>query len=815
MGRLPMRKPRVAVFVSGGGSNLQALIDAAARGEIAGEIGLVVSDRPECGGVARALAAGLPVFTFRPRDGEDRETRDREIAARCEEADCSLVVLAGFMRLLSPWFVARFQDRIVNTHPSLLPAFPGTRAVRDALAAGVAETGCTVHFVDEGIDTGPIIAQTRVPILPGDSEKSLADRIRAREHAVYPRVVDRLCRGMLLDRPTASAGRGPRLAPPRFVFLTGGVMSSLGKGITSASLGNLLKARGFRIGIMKLDPYINVDPGTMSPYQHGEVYVTRDGAETDLDIGHYERFLDADLTRAHNMTTGQVYDAVIRRERAGDYLGKTVQVIPHVTDEIKARIVELALDFDCLIVEIGGTVGDIESLPFLEAIRQLRRERGPEHVAYLHLTLVPWHAATGEMKTKPTQHSVAALRQIGIQPNVLLCRSARPLEEEVRAKIALFADVRVDEVVSLPDVDSIYRVPEILREAGLDEIVLRTLGLPEKGEEDPAGFGEAWEHFTARLAAPTRSVTIGMVGKYIELKDAYKSVSEAVLSAATHHGARAEIRWIDAEDFERGTAETADLGGLIVPGGFGERGVEGKIAAIRAARESGLPFLGICLGLQCAVVEFARNVCGLARAHSVEFDEETPHPVIHIMAAQRAVRDKGGTMRLGAYECRLRPGTAAAGLYRDYAGKAGAVAEAAIAAAGLYRDRDHASRPYSQKIPRCARDDNNWSHCHSERSEESYPGGFHETAEIESIAERHRHRYEVNNAYRDRLAEKGLIFSGLSPDGLLVELIELPAHPWFFACQFHPEFRSRPTAPHPLFLGLLQAALEAPPRNER
>jgi CTP synthase len=533
----------------------------------------------------------------------------------------------------------------------------------------------------------------------------------------------------------------------RIIFLTGGVMSSLGKGITAASLGNLLKSRGYAVGIMKLDPYINIDPGTMSPFQHGEVYVTHDGAETDLDIGHYERFLQTDLSRAHNVTTGQIYDTVIRRERSGDYLGKTVQVIPHITDEIKLRITTLARQYDILLVEIGGTVGDIESLPFLEAIRQIRRELGSHHVCYLHLTLVPYHEPSGEMKTKPTQHSVAALRQIGIHPNILLCRSKVGLSEEVKQKIALFADVNAAEVISLPDVNSIYKVPAILREARLDEIVLHAVGLePARVDEKRAS---EWDSFVARLDHPPREVKIGLVGKYIDLQDAYKSVVESLIHAGAALDTGVRLEWIDSEEIERGTADLSPLHGLIVPGGFGERGIEGKIAAIRHARESGLPFLGICLGLQCAVIEFARNVAGLESAHSVEFQPESPHPVIHIMASQRVVKEKGGTMRLGLYACRLRRRTRAAELYE-------------------------------------------WS----------------TGSPVEEVMERHRHRYEVNNAYRDRLAEGGMIFSGLSPDGLLVEIVELPKHPYFVAAQFHPEFRSRPTTPHPLFHGLVRAAAE-------
>ncbi|RMH58971.1 MAG: CTP synthase [Candidatus Hydrogenedentota bacterium] len=537
---------------------------------------------------------------------------------------------------------------------------------------------------------------------------------------------------------------------PRLVCLTGGVISSLGKGIAAASLGNLLKSRGYSVGIMKLDPYINVDPGTMSPFQHGEVYVTLDGAETDLDLGHYERFLDENLTQAHNVTTGRIYDTVIRRERAGDYLGKTVQVIPHITDEIKRRIVDLSEEYELLIVEIGGTVGDIESLPFLEAIRQLRRdvERCGGEICYVHLTLVPFQKASGEMKTKPTQHSVAALREIGIHPHVLLCRSETALDTPVREKIALFADIDVDAVIGLPDVETIYEVPRVLQESGFDEIVLRQLRLPQR----PADRS-SWDAFVQRVLSPESTVRIGIIGKYIELHDAYKSVFEAVVHGGAFLKARPEIVWIDSEDVERGTAAMDEIDGMIIPGGFGERGVEGKILAARYLRENEIPFLGICLGLQCAVIEFARNRSGIEDAHSTEFSPDTAHPVIHIMASQRSVKDKGGTMRLGAYPCRLRGKTLAASLYGEFWG----------------------------------------------------------TEEI--VKERHRHRFEVNNAYRDRLAECGMIFSGLSPDGLLVEIVEWPAHPFYIACQFHPEFQSRPLKPHPLFAGLIRAALRK--RSER
>jgi len=535
----------------------------------------------------------------------------------------------------------------------------------------------------------------------------------------------------------------------KIVCLTGGVISSLGKGITAAALGNLLKRRGYSIGIMKLDPYINLDPGTMSPFQHGEVYVTADGVETDLDIGHYERFLETDFTKSHNVTAGQIYDSVIRRERAGDYLGKTVQVIPHITDEIKSRILSVAKNFDLLIVEIGGTVGDIESLPFLEAIRQLKREIGQKNIAYLHLTLVPFLETTGEFKTKPTQHSVASLREIGIHPDVVLCRSKNNLDEEVREKISLFGDVELESVVSVPDVSSIYNVPNILKESGFDIRVLELLSLPlEKTNESAEKFGKEWDKFASSLLPHEEKIRVGIVGKYVGLHDAYKSVAEAVVHASAKKNVSSELVWIDSEAVERGIADLAQLDAMIVPGGFGERGVEGKITAIKYARENSLPFLGICLGLQCAITEFARNVCMLPGAHSVEFDEETKYPVIHIMDAQKGLKQKGGTMRLGVYPCRLRKNTIASMSY-------------------LKAD-------YSE----------------------------------EEVFERHRHRYEVNNAYRDRLAENGMIFSGLSPDGLLVEIIELPKHKYFVATQFHPEFRSRPTSPHPLFLGLIEAAIK-------
>lgn len=537
------------------------------------------------------------------------------------------------------------------------------------------------------------------------------------------------------------------------IFCTGGVISSLGKGIASASLGRLLKSRGFDVGIMKLDPYINVDPGTMSPFQHGEVYVTSDGAETDLDLGHYERFLDVDLTREHNVTTGKIYDTVIRRERAGDYLGKTVQVIPHVTDEIKKRIVTLAERYDILIVEVGGTVGDIESLPFLEAIRQLRRELAPwrkreeqkvGRVVYLHLTLVPFQKASGEMKTKPTQHSVAALRQIGIQPQAILCRSETALEADVKEKIALFADVDREQVISLPDVPNIYHVPGVLRDAELDRIVLEMLGKPLRPLEM-----EGWDQYVSNLDDAAECVTVGIVGKYVELQDAYKSIVQALTHSSALHKHRMEIRWIDSEDLGAEYDGDKELDGMLVPGGFGERGVQGKIGAIRWCRENSVPYFGICLGLQCAVIEFARNVCGLPNAHSVEFAPDTPDPVIHIMESQKEVTTKGGTMRLGDSECVLEEGSRLAEAYAEYAGwKEGAVIE------------------------------------------------------------RHRHRYEVNESYRDRMMEKGMVFSMQSPGGKLVEALEVKDHPFFVATQFHPEFRSRPLAPHPVFAAFVAAAVK-------
>jgi len=528
----------------------------------------------------------------------------------------------------------------------------------------------------------------------------------------------------------------------KFVFVTGGVVSSLGKGITAASLGRLLKARGLKVQVQKFDPYINVDPGTMSPFQHGEVFVTEDGAETDLDIGHYERFIDENLSRAANHTAGAVWDRVLRKERKGEYLGSTVQVIPHITNEIKARIrsVASATDTDVVISEIGGTVGDIESLPFLEAIRQFRREAGPENVLYLHVTLVPFIPNAGELKTKPTQHSVNELRRIGIHPDVLVCRSTEPLTTEIRDKIALFADVEIEAVVSAIDVTDVYLVPRSLQEQGLDRLVCEKLGL-EPGDAD---LGE-WDELIDRLGERKESVEIALVGKYVKLHDAYLSVHEALKHAGIHNGCRVHVRWVDAEHmtFEEARAELEDVDGVLVPGGFGSRGWEGKILACRVAREDGIPYLGICLGMHVAVSEFARHVCGLEGANSTEMDPETPYPVIDLLPEQKEVEDLGGTMRLGAQAVELADGSRTREVYDDE----------------------------------------------------------------EMISERHRHRYEVNNAFRQQLVDAGLVVSGTFQEGRLVEIVELPDHPWFVASQFHPEFKSRPTRPAPLFREFVAAAV--------
>jgi len=529
----------------------------------------------------------------------------------------------------------------------------------------------------------------------------------------------------------------------KYIFITGGVVSSLGKGIAGASLGLLLKQRGLNVVLQKFDPYINVDPGTMSPFQHGEVYVTDDGAETDLDLGHYERFIDRDLSQRSNVTTGQIYEAVINREREGGYLGRTVQVVPHITDEIKGRIrmaAENGDDVDVVITEIGGTTGDIEGLPFLEAIRQFRLDMGRENILYIHLTLVPYIRAARELKTKPTQHSVKALREIGIQPDILLCRTERPLGREIRGKIALFCNVEEDAVIEARDVSSIYQVPLQFRKEGLDDIVVDKLHL-----SCPPPDLDEWEKMVHKIYSATEFVDIAICGKYVHLHDAYKSIIESFIHAGVANDVHVNIKWVDSEKVEKEGAEAflSDIDGLLVPGGFGDRGIEGKIEAIRYARENGIPFLGICLGLQCAVIEFARDICGID-AGSSEFNPDVPHPVIDLMLEQRHRSKMGGTMRLGSYPCILTEGSIAYGLYG-----------------------------------------------------------------VREITERHRHRWEVNNAYRDLLTEHGLGISGLSPDGNLVEIIELPTHPFFIAVQFHPELKSRPQRAHPLFKGLIAAAAEA------
>jgi CTP synthase len=527
----------------------------------------------------------------------------------------------------------------------------------------------------------------------------------------------------------------------KYVFVTGGVVSSLGKGIAAASLGHLLKARGLGITLLKLDPYLNVDPGTMSPFQHGEVFVTDDGAETDLDLGHYERFVDISLGHDNNATAGLIYDAVISRERRGGYLGGTVQVIPHVTDEIKGRILRLGdrPGVDVCIVEIGGTVGDIESLPFLESIRQIRLDRGFENSLFIHVTLVPFIRAAGETKTKPTQHSVRELREIGIQPDVLLCRTEYPLAHGIREKIALFCNVEVGNVIEAGDVQSIYDVPLRFHEEGLDQRVCDRLGL-----RAPPGDMSQWRAMVEGLLTNDRPVRIGICGKYVNLQDAYKSIHEALVHAGHHNDRRVEMLWIDSEFLTRENvrAHLADLDGILVPGGFGDRGVGGKLEAVRYAREGGVPFLGICLGMQCAAIEFGRNVLGLEGANSSEFEAECPHPVIDLMASQRDVVDRGGTMRLGAFECVLKPGTRAAAAFGE---------------------------------PR--------------------------------VFERHRHRYEFNPAYREAFEKAGMIVSGASPDGQLAEIMEIPSHPWFVGCQFHPEFKSRPMRAHPLFREFVRSAV--------
>jgi len=527
----------------------------------------------------------------------------------------------------------------------------------------------------------------------------------------------------------------------KFVLVTGGVVSSIGKGLTSASIGALMEARGLAVTHMKLDPYINVDPGTMSPYQHGEVYVTDDGAETDLDLGHYERFTSARLTREANVTTGRIYEAVITKERRGEYLGATVQVIPHITDEIKARIRLATADADVAIIEIGGTVGDIESLPFLEAIRQLKLEAGASNALSVHVTLVPHIASAGELKTKPTQHSVREMREIGIQPDILICRSDRPIARGLKEKIALFSNVPVESVVTAVDVSCIYELPLVLHAEGLDTQIAERLNIwsrqPELG---------AWHQTVERFKKPSGgSVRIGVVGKYVHLKDSYKSLHEALVHGGLANDVAVQLEYIDSEQIERNSAAAllSGLDGVLVPGGFGDRGVEGKIQAIRYARENAVPFFGICLGMQLAVIEYARNLCNLKGASSTEFPKECPHPVIDLMPDQRGVKDKGGTMRLGAYPCALAPGSRAAALYG-----------------------------------------------------------------AQEISERHRHRFEFNNDYREVLTRAGLKLSGTSPDDRLVEIVELEAHPFFIGCQFHPEFKSKPHAAHPLFSGFVRAGAQ-------
>jgi CTP synthase len=527
----------------------------------------------------------------------------------------------------------------------------------------------------------------------------------------------------------------------KFVFVTGGVMSSLGKGLTASSLGRLLKSRGLRVTMCKLDPYINVDPGTMNPFEHGEVFVTEDGGETDLDLGHYERFIDENLHKDSNATTGQIYSSVIAKERRGDYLGKTVQVIPHITDEIKERIRRLGREnIDVVIVEVGGTVGDIEIVPFLEAIRQFRRDIGRDNVCYLHLTLVPHSLPEGEQKTKPTQHSVTELRGRGIQPDVIVCRSHESMSENLKRKISLLCDVSTDAVVSATDMENIYEIPLALHEERLDDIVCRILRL-----DDPARQIDlsSWEALVGRVRAASEVVRIGVIGKYVNLPDAYLSVVEALKHAGFHHGAKVEIDWVQAEEITGmlAAARLDSLDGIVIPGGFGERGLEGKIAAAGYAREHDIPCLGLCLGLHMMVVEFARSVAGLEGANSRELAPATPHAVIDLMDDQIDVEEKGATMRLGACLAQLQPGSQVAAIYG---------------------------------------------------------------AEI--VSERHRHRYEVNTAYRDRLENKGLVFAGMSPDGLLPETVEIPAHPWFIGVQFHPELKSRPFEPHPLFASFIAAA---------
>ncbi len=532
-----------------------------------------------------------------------------------------------------------------------------------------------------------------------------------------------------------------RAKKTKYIFVTGGVVSSLGKGIASASIGALMENRGLDVTHLKLDPYINVDPGTMSPFQHGEVYVTDDGGETDLDLGHYERFSSAKMTRANNYTTGRIYQSVIQKERRGEYLGKTVQVIPHITDEIKGVIRQAAEGHDLCIIEVGGTVGDIESLPFIEAIRQMKYDVGPENVAYVHLTLLPYIAAAGEVKTKPTQHSVMKLREIGVQPDILLCRSDREVSREMKDKIALFCNVDPRAVFISRDAKSIYQVPINLHDEGIDERLAEIMNIWSR-----APRLEKWEHIVEKALRPTKGeVRIGVVGKYVELQESYKSLNEALVHGGIANDVKVNLVFVDSSELESRGADALlhDVNAVLVPGGFGVRGTEGKILSCGFARQKKVPFFGICLGLQMAVIEYGRNVLNLAKANSLEFDEATPHPVVTLMEAQKGVSDKGGTMRLGSYVCALKPGSLAAKLY----------------------GRDQ-------------------------------------------VDERHRHRFEFNNSYRARYEEKGMIFSGVNPQLNLVEMIELADHPHFIGCQFHPEFKSKPFAPHPLFSGFVKAALD-------
>lgn len=530
----------------------------------------------------------------------------------------------------------------------------------------------------------------------------------------------------------------------KYIFVTGGVVSSLGKGITAASLGRLLKSRGLKVTIQKFDPYINIDPGTMSPYQHGEVFVTEDGAETDLDLGHYERFIDINLSKSSNVTAGKIYWSVINKERKGDYLGSTVQVIPHITNEIKERIYRVGKEdnADVVITEIGGTVGDIESLPFLEAIRQVKKEVGRNGALYIHVTLVPYIMAAGELKTKPTQHSVKELRSIGIQPDIIVCRSDHEISPEMREKLALFCDIDLEAVIQNKNAATIYQVPLMMQEEGLDRIALEKLDI-QANEADMAD----WSKMVDKILHPSHQVTIAIVGKYVALRDAYMSVSESLRHAGIANDTEINIKWVNAEEIEKDHVDLkavfADVDGILVPGGFGDRGVEGKIQAIQYARENKVPYFGLCLGMQCAVIEFARHVCGLEGAHSREMNPDTPHPVIDLMADQIDIQEKGGTMRLGVYPCKVMEGTLTQQAYQD-----------------------------------------------------------------EIVYERHRHRLEFNNAYRETLTNAGMIIGGTLPNGRLVEIVEIKDHPWFVGTQFHPEFKSRPTNPHPLFRDFVKAALQ-------